>query len=267
MKILAIIGSPRKKGNTYKVVEQIRENMQKYDAGIDFEYLFLRDYQLQMCTGCFVCISHGEDKCPLKDDRDIIKARIMEADGIIFAAPGYAMGVPGLMKNFIDRFAYTCHRPCFFDKTILAVTTIGASRGMKQTLDQLSVLSGGGTLVKKLGVPMPPIPMAGAKKAQKNIDKASKAFYAALKKQKRKLPGIDDWGWFYAFKTLCSYKSYQKECPADITYYKDKEEYFYPIQGHYLRRLIGKMFKGVFKLSFRFLIKHPKTEHLVKDKY
>lgn len=158
------------------------------------------------------------------------------------------------MKNFIDRFAYTCHRPCFFGKTIMAVTTAGASRGMKQTLDQLAVLSGGGMLVKKLGIPMPPIPMTGAKKVKRKIEKASKVFCAALQKRKQKLPDVEGWGWFYAFKTLCSLESYQKACPADVAYYKDKTEYFYPLKGHYARRLLGKAFKGIFKLSIRFMV-------------
>ncbi|MHB1043940.1 MAG: flavodoxin family protein [Eubacteriales bacterium] len=87
MKVLAIIGSPRKIGNTYHVVEQIKENMMKFDKSIDFEYLFPRDYNLMMCTGCFACISQGEDKCPLKDDHAILEAKMSEADGIIFAAP------------------------------------------------------------------------------------------------------------------------------------------------------------------------------------
>lgn len=255
MKVLAIIGSPRKMGNTYRVVEQIKENMMKFDKNIDFEYLFPRDYNLMMCTGCFACISQGEDKCPLKDDHAILEAKMSEADGIIFAAPTYTMGVPGIMKNFIDRFAYTCHRPYFFDKVFLAVTTIGGIRGMKPALEQLAILTGGGRLAKKLGVPAPPIAMAGfAKKAKKNINKASKAFYLALQKHTRKLPGLSDWAWFHSLKSLCSVESYRKVCPADYFYYKEKKEYFYPLAGHNVRRLIGKVFKGLMQVSLGFLI-------------
>lgn len=258
MKVLAIIGSPRKAGNTYHVVAQIKENMLGIDPSLDFEYLFLKDIDLRMCTGCFACISRGEDKCPLKDDRNFVKAKLLEADGIIFAAPSYATGVPALMKNFIDRFAFTCHRPCFFDKTILAVTTIGASRGMKQTLDQLAVLSGGGRLIR-LGIPTPPIPMPGAGKTKKKVAGASAAFQSNLRKQEKRLPGIEDWAWFYAFKTLCTIESYRKECPADIAYYSDKEEYFYPLERHYARRLLGKAFRIIFKLSIaRMVDKTPR---------
>lgn len=256
MKILAIIGSPRKMGNTYRVVEQIKENLMKYDESIDFSYLFLQDQNLQMCRGCFACIAQGEDKCPLKDDRAAIESKMLEADGIIFASPSYAMAVPGIMKNFIDRFSYTLHRPRFFDKAFLAVATIGGSRGLKQTLEQLAILSAGGKQVQKLGVPMPPIPMAGfEKKAANNIKKVSLAFYRFLQKRDRKLPGIGDWAYFHALKTLSSFASYQKICPADDLYYKEKREYFYPLKGHYLRRLMGKLFKGLMQGSFGLMIK------------
>jgi multimeric flavodoxin WrbA len=255
MKILAIIGSPRKTGNTYRVVEQIKEHLLKLDESIDFETIFLRDQNLQMCTGCFACISLGADKCPLKDDRAAIELKMQEADGIILAAPSYAMAVPGIMKNFIDRLAYTLHRPRFFDKSFLAVTTIGGSRGMKQTLAQLSILSAGGKQAVKLGVAMPPIRMGSDKKATKDIQKASIAFYRSLKKQQRKLPGLDDWAYFNAFKSLTSFESYQKVCPADDLYYKEKAEYFYPLKGHYVRRLVGKLFRGLMQSTFSLLVK------------
>ena len=255
MKILAIMGSPRKKGNTYRVVEQVRENLAEYDKNIEFEYIFLQDQNFQMCKGCFACISQGADKCPLKDDRAEIESKMLKADGIILASPSYAMGVTGLMKNFIDRFAYTLHRPLFFDSAFLAVTTIGGFRGIKETLNQLAILSAGSKQVTKLGVAIPPIKMAGfEKKAAKNIKKASADFYRSLQKKNRKLPGFGDWGYFHAFKTMAAYQSYQKVCPADDSYYKGKEEYFYPLKGHFLRRLVGKLFGGLMRFSFRFII-------------
>ncbi len=255
MKVLAIIGSPRRKGNTYQVVEEVKSKILNYDRNIDFQYLFLKDHHIMMCTGCFVCIAQGEDKCPLKDDCKLIADKMRDAQGIIFAAPTYAMGVPGLMKNFIDRFAYTCHRPAFFDKTIMAVSTVGGVKGVKQTLEQLSILAGGGRLAYKLGVSSPPIPMGvSERKAKRDIEKASKAFYLSLIRREKKLPGPADWAWFHSFKTLCGYKSYQRVCPADHSYYNEKAEYFYPVEGHPLRRLLGKAFKTIMKLSFGFMI-------------
>ena len=261
MKILAIMRSPRKKGNTYRIVEQVKENLKAYDNSMDFEYLFLGEQNMQMCKGCFCCIAQGEDKCPLQDDRATIELKMQEADGILIAAPNYAMGVPGIMKNFIDRFAYTLHRPCFFDKIFMAVATSGGTMGIKQATAQLAILSAGGRLAAKLGVSCPPIPMAGLeRKAAKDIRKKSVVFYRALQKQKRKLPGAGDWAYFHAFKTFTTFACYQKVCPADYSYYKDKDEYFYPLSGRMMRRLLGKLFKVLMRISFRLLVKEPSAK-------
>lgn len=268
MKVLAIMGSPRKKGNTFQTVERVKDRLMSLDEDLDFEYLFLADCRLEMCKGCFTCFAKGEDKCPLKDDRDMIYSKMMEADGIIFAAPTYAVGVPALMKNFIDRFAYTLHRPCFFDKAFLAVSTVGGVVGMKQALAQLTLLSAGAKKSLKLGVSMPPICMPMLeKKAAKQIQKNSKAFYHAMKQSKRRLPRLEDFAYFNAFKTMSAFESYKKACPADYAYYKEKDNYFYPINGHAVRRFLGNMFRGLMGLSFKFIVKDEKqTDHARLEK-
>jgi multimeric flavodoxin WrbA len=256
MKILAVMGSPRKKGNTYNVVERVKTRLMGFDNSIEFEYLFLSDYDLKMCTGCFACIAKGEHLCPLKDDRDTIMSKMMEADGIIFAAPCYTLGVPAVMKNFIDRFAYTLHRPLFFDKCFLAVATVGGVMGLKQTLEQLAVLSAGGRIAKKLGISCPPVTMAGFdKRADKSITKASEAFYRLLRKPRRHLPGLGDWAYFHSFKTFTGFESYRKVCPADYAYYSGKEQYFYKIKGHAARRMAGGVFKALMRLGLKLLVR------------
>lgn len=259
MKVLAIMGSPRKNGNTFQAVEHVRNILMGLDENLDFEYLFLADCRLEMCKGCFTCFAKGEDKCPLKDDCDLIYTKMTEADGIILAAPTYAMGVPALMKNFIDRLAYTLHRPCFFDKAFLAVSTVGGVMGMKQALEQLTLLSSGARKSLKLGVPMPPVPMPGLKrKAAKKIRATAKRFYEAMQLSTRKLPGFADFAYFGAFKTMTAYGSYKNACPADFAYYENKNTYFYPIKGHTIRRLLGRVFRSLMSLSFKFMIKDDK---------
>jgi len=256
MKVLAIMGSPRKKGNTYKVVERIRNDLLKLDSSIDFEYLFLADCDLKMCRGCFACFARGEDKCPLKDDRGIIYEKMTQAEGIIIAAPTYAMGVPALMKNFIDRFAYTQHRPCFFDQTFLTVSTVGGIMGVKQALNQLTQPASGAKKLMKLGVPAPPesisMPMLENKAARKH-KKSVKAFYSSMNNEKRHKPGVVDFIYFGSFKIMSGLGSYKKECPADYEYYKNKDIYFYPTAG--MRVLLGKAMVGIMKLSFGLIAK------------
>ena len=76
MKVLAIMGSPRKKGNTYKVVQEIEQRMREL-GNVEFEYLFLRDANLEPCRGCDNCQPKGEDLCPIDDDREKIEEQIL----------------------------------------------------------------------------------------------------------------------------------------------------------------------------------------------
>ena len=111
MKILAICGSP-KKGNTYSALNDIKENY----PNIDFKILMLKDVNLKWCLGCYTCVKLGEDKCPLKDDREKIVKEMLDADGVLFASPVYTMQITALMKNFFERVGYIDHRPRFYGK-------------------------------------------------------------------------------------------------------------------------------------------------------
>jgi len=87
MKIRAIMGSPKGKGSGYSIVKMIEDRM-KTIGDVEFEYLFLKDTNLKLCTGCYTCISKGEDKCPLKDDRAAIEQKLLAADGTCSTSAG-----------------------------------------------------------------------------------------------------------------------------------------------------------------------------------
>lgn len=113
MKVIAIMGSPHK-GRGYEIVQKIEAELSRLDE-VEFSYIFLKVADLKLCQSCFVCIGRGEQLCPLKDDKNSIEAEILSADGVILSTPGYAMNVSAMMKNFIDRFAHSLHRPKFFN--------------------------------------------------------------------------------------------------------------------------------------------------------
>jgi len=66
----------------------------------------------------------------------MIREEMLNADGLIFVSPVYAHHVTALMKNFIDRFAYVLHRPCFLDKAALIISTTELT-GLEDVLDYL----------------------------------------------------------------------------------------------------------------------------------
>jgi multimeric flavodoxin WrbA len=101
-KILGVIGSPRKKGNTHILVSRILDGAK--EEGADTEIIFLNDLDIQECDGCHSCWKGR--KCSKKDDMNAIYPKIIESDIIIFGTPVYWYGPTALMKCFIDRFVY-----------------------------------------------------------------------------------------------------------------------------------------------------------------
>ncbi|MCJ7813684.1 flavodoxin family protein [bacterium] len=101
-KILGIVGSPRKNGNTHILVSKILEGAE--NAGACTELIFLNDLSIQECDGCHVCWK-GQPCCK-NDDMNGLYPKIIESDVIVFGTPVYWYGPSALMKGFIDRFVY-----------------------------------------------------------------------------------------------------------------------------------------------------------------
>jgi multimeric flavodoxin WrbA len=100
VKILALVGSPRKKGNTDILVDQILRG-----SGVNghtSEKLYLYGYNLSPCVDCRSC-KKGEFVCILKDDMQGIYPKMEAADLVIFATPLYWWGPSGPMKLLMDR--------------------------------------------------------------------------------------------------------------------------------------------------------------------
>ncbi|MCC4768844.1 flavodoxin family protein [Methanosarcina sp. DH2] len=220
MKILVIMGSPRK-GNTYRAVQKIEEFMHSMGS-VEFEYLMLKDATLSQCRGCFVCFIKGEDHCPCKDDAPDIEQKMNAADGVIFATPVYGMNVSALMKNFIDRFSYIFHRPRFFDKKALLLSTTGAL-GLKEVLDYLKLVASiwSFEVSYRVGIVTPPGPISRKKEQENNqkLEKASFVFYNSFQKERRS-PGLKDIFVFRAQKA--SFGELGQSSPSDYAYWKEK---------------------------------------------
>jgi multimeric flavodoxin WrbA len=71
-----------------------------------------------------------------------VKARMLEADGLILASPVYVNDVSGTVKNWMDRLAHASHRPAFAGKCAYLLATVGdgpsghALRTMHMALSQ-----------------------------------------------------------------------------------------------------------------------------------
>ena len=101
-KVLGVVGSPRRKGNTHILVSRILEGATEEGAAV--EYLFLKDLKILECDGCHACWKRR--RCSKHDDMQGVYSKIMESDALVFGTPVYWYGPTALMKGFIDRFVY-----------------------------------------------------------------------------------------------------------------------------------------------------------------
>lgn len=106
-KVIAINGSPRKSGNTSILLKKVLEGARS--QGAEIELINLIDLKYQGCISCFACKRKGTEyigKCAIKDDLAPVLEKAMEADAIVLGSPIYVGDVTGMMRLFIERFAF-----------------------------------------------------------------------------------------------------------------------------------------------------------------
>lgn len=102
MKIVALQGSPRKKGNTAKVLFWVEEELTA--LGHDVESIFLNTKNLKGCLACGKCKAKPDTVgCIQKDDIPEILEKMTKAELVIFASPLYFWGMSAQLKTVIDR--------------------------------------------------------------------------------------------------------------------------------------------------------------------
>jgi len=101
-RILGIVGSPRRKGNTHILVSRLLDGAR--EEGAETEIVMLGDLSIRECNGCHTCW-RGRP-CSKRDDMNALYPKIMEAGIIVFGTPVYWFGPTALMKACIDRFVY-----------------------------------------------------------------------------------------------------------------------------------------------------------------
>ncbi|MBN1892018.1 MAG: flavodoxin family protein [Clostridiales bacterium] len=251
MKVLLINGSPRRNSTTYKVVRMVVEKLRERDPGIEFEDVHLCEANLKMCRGCYQCFSQGEDRCPLQDDRALLERKLAESDAVIFSSPVYVANVSGLFKNFIDRFAYCCHRPRFLGKKAMVVCSAGSDgAAITNIILSMSVETWGFDVVRRLGINLDPNRTAEEQMKQwqtieKKAAEAALSFAKAVQntgKPAAKLAKL------YAFQLQRN--GFRKADPqsADYRYWSDKgwldpkTSYYIDARINPLKLLLAKLF-------------------------
>jgi multimeric flavodoxin WrbA len=195
----------------------------------------------ELCRGCYSCVLRGEEKCPIKDDRDMIIQEISDADGVVFASPVYSHMVSALMKNFFDRFGFYAHRPKYFNKYAMALST-GSGYGAEHVSKYLNKMAAifGFNIVPALELNVRP-GKVNEKDKQINEEKTIKAIntlISRIEKGKRTKPSINFLVPFHIFKLVSELES--DTMKADYEYYKDKKFYYYDTRISPIKTMMAK---------------------------
>jgi multimeric flavodoxin WrbA len=134
--IVAIYGSPRRKGNTAALLKKAVEGAR--DSGAEVQEIVLRDLKISPCLEIYGCLQTGE--CAIKDDFQMVRDKILHAQGLILASPVFFYTVSAHTKVLMDRFQSLWVKKYWVDKAgygnrnisgEIDTFCVGATRGKK----------------------------------------------------------------------------------------------------------------------------------------
>ena len=136
MKVLAVYGSPRRKGNTSILLGRAVEGARQ--AGAEVEEIVLRDLKMSPCLEIYGCKKTG--RCVIRDDFQDFHDRILESEGLIVASPIFFYSVSAHTKILIDRCQSLWVKKHWIDQIPMGTGTfkrkglfisVGATKGKK----------------------------------------------------------------------------------------------------------------------------------------
>ena len=102
LKIITLLGSARKKGNTATVLGWVEEELRS--LGHDVERIYLNNKSMGGCQGCAKCRENPDEiACIQNDDAIAIMKQMISSEALLFASPIYFWGFSSQIKTLIDR--------------------------------------------------------------------------------------------------------------------------------------------------------------------
>jgi multimeric flavodoxin WrbA len=128
--VVAVLGSPRRKGNCAAVIAAAQAELEA--RGAEVEVIHLSAHDIRYCSGHDDCAER--ESCPAKDDAAELLEKVFVADAVILASPVYADDVTGQMKVFIDRGCHPYGRGRRLTGRAVGLITVADSTGLDDTL-------------------------------------------------------------------------------------------------------------------------------------
>ncbi|MGD2014037.1 MAG: flavodoxin family protein [Desulfobacterales bacterium] len=99
--VVALLGSPRKKGNSTVLAKQIIHGVESVGAKV--ETVYLNGLNVKPCQGCYACKKENSTVCAVDDDMQSLYPKLIESDAWIIASPVYWFSMSAQTKIFMDR--------------------------------------------------------------------------------------------------------------------------------------------------------------------
>ena len=112
--ILAIYGSPRRKGNTSLLLKQAVQGAK--EQGAEVEEVVLRDLKMTPCLEIYGCKKDG--RCVIKDDFQGVYDSLLACQGIMLASPIFFYTVSAHTKILMDRCQSLWAKRYLVEKTV-----------------------------------------------------------------------------------------------------------------------------------------------------
>jgi multimeric flavodoxin WrbA len=123
-KVLILLGSPRKNGNSAALAERIAAGAES--AGAHVESLFINGMNIKPCQACWKCQSPDSKGCVIKDDMQQVFPKLVEADAWVIATPVHWFNMSTQTKLWMDRcFSLVRYGEKAFKKKIGIAITYG----------------------------------------------------------------------------------------------------------------------------------------------
>ncbi|HOD36896.1 MAG TPA: flavodoxin family protein [Syntrophales bacterium] len=100
-KVLVLLGSPRRKGNSTILAGKIAEGAKSKGASIHTVYL--HGLNIEPCKACYACQKPKSRGCSIDDDMQAIYRAMREANAWVLASPVYWFTMSAQMKLWMDR--------------------------------------------------------------------------------------------------------------------------------------------------------------------
>jgi multimeric flavodoxin WrbA len=107
-KVIVLLGSPRRKGNSSILAEKIAKGAKA--AGANVETFFLHEMDIAPCKSCYACQKPGSKGCSIHDDMQMLYRKMLEAEAWVIASPVYWFTMSAQTKLWMDRcFAFPAY--------------------------------------------------------------------------------------------------------------------------------------------------------------